>query len=310
MTAIRFDSPPDDQTRREGVYAGEILVLPPTGSSLEFCDFARSLIAEAFGTLEPQSAQFNLPVEDYARILATLKPKFIHHPESKRLVRGILTDLGCDSSDTYFDVPRMRSSTSDNYLTTGIAYAFHPHRDTWYSAPLCQINWWIPIYAIEASNAMAFHPQYFSNPVPNGSAAYDYQRWNESSRFNAVQHVGKDTREQPKAMVPIEAEPDIRLLPPVGGIIMFSGAQLHSSVPNTSGRTRFSIDFRTVNITDARQLRGAANQDSHCTGTSMPDYLRMSDLEHLPADIIDQYMPGHPQPARIPPFVAATVNVK
>jgi hypothetical protein len=300
MAAIRFDSPTDDQARRERVYSGELLVLPPTASSLEFCRFARSLIAEAFGNLEPESAQYKLPVEEYARVLAVLKPKFIHHPESKRLLCALLTELGCDANETYFDVPRMRSSTSDDYLTTGIAYAFHPHRDTWYSAPMCQINWWIPIYEIEASNAMAFHPQYFGKPVPNASAAYDYQRWNETSRFNAAQHVGKDTREQPKALVPIEAEPDIRLLPPVGGIIMFSGAQLHSSVPNTSGRTRFSIDFRTVNLSDARQLKGAVNQDSHCTGTAMPDYLRMSDFEHLPAEIISRYMPGHPQPARIP----------
>ena len=301
MTAILIDSPADDQARRERIYAGQILVLPPTAASLEMCTFARALLAEAFGTLEPQSAQYSLPVAEYAQILAALKPKFIHHPESKRLVRSLLDDLGCDPNETYFDVPRMRSSTSDNYLTTGIAYAFHPHRDTWYSAPMCQVNWWVPIYDIEARNAMAFHPQYFSNSVPNSSASYNYQLWNATSRFNAVQHIDKDTREQPKSLIPIEAEPDIRLLPPIGGIIMFSGAQLHSSVPNTSGRTRFSFDFRTVNLTDARLLRGAVNQDSHCTGTSMTDYLRMSDLEHLPREIIDRYMPGHPQPARIPP---------
>jgi hypothetical protein len=301
MTAIRIDTTADDLARRERIYSGDILVHPPTPSSLEFCELARDLLREAFGSLDPTFAQYTLSVEAYARVLATLKPKFIHHPESKRLVRGILQELGCDPNETYFDVPRMRSSTSDNYLTTGIAYAFHPHRDTWYSAPMCQVNWWIPIYEIEANNAMAFHPKYFNNPVPNGSAAYDYQRWNETSRFNAAQHVGQDTREQPKAKVSIEADPDIRLLPPVGGLIIFSGAQLHSSVPNTSGRTRYSIDFRTVNRTDARLLRGAVNQDSHCTGTAMPDYLRMSDLEHLPDDIIARYMPGHPQPARIPP---------
>ena len=46
------------------------------------------------------------------------------------LPRRILDDFGCDAEKTYFDVPRMRSSTSDNYLTTGIAFAWHPHRDT------------------------------------------------------------------------------------------------------------------------------------------------------------------------------------
>ena len=66
---------------------------------------------------------------------------------------------------TYFDGPRMRTATSDGYLTSGIAYAFHPHRDTWYSAPFCQINWWIPIYDIEPVNALAFHPRYWSHPA-------------------------------------------------------------------------------------------------------------------------------------------------
>src|SRR2546425_8585889 len=32
-------------------------------------------------------------------------------------------ELGCDLSRTYFDVPRMRTATSDAYLTAGLAYA-------------------------------------------------------------------------------------------------------------------------------------------------------------------------------------------
>lgn len=65
----------------------------------------------------------------------------------------------------------MRSSTSDNYLTSGIAYAFHPHRDTWYSAPMAQVNFWIPIYPITAENGVAFHRRYFDQLVKNGSRA-------------------------------------------------------------------------------------------------------------------------------------------
>ena len=60
---------------------------------------------------------------------------------------------------------------------------------------------------------------------------------------------------------------------------MFSGNQLHSTVPNTSGQTRFSIDFRTVNIGDVRSRREAPNVDSECTGTSLRDFLRVRDLE-------------------------------
>ena len=82
--------------------------------------------------------------EKCAEILAELKPKFIHHPKSKEYIQGILAEVGCDPEKTYFDVPRMRTAFPGDYLKTGIAYAFHPHRDTWYSASMCQINWWMP----------------------------------------------------------------------------------------------------------------------------------------------------------------------
>ena len=96
-------------------------------------ELARELIRDAFGSLDPETAQYHMPVEQYAAVLAELKPKFIHHPDSKRLIKQMLSETGCDLEKTYFDVPRMRTATSDDYLTTGIAYAFHPHRDTWYS---------------------------------------------------------------------------------------------------------------------------------------------------------------------------------
>ena len=51
---------------------------------------------------------------------------------------------------------------------------------------------------------------------------------------------------------------------------------------------------------DARALRGAPKRDSHCTGTAMPDYLRVSDLTHAPEEIQARYPPGHPQPAELP----------
>ena len=72
-----------------------------------------------------------------------------------------------------------------------------------------------------------------------------------------------------------------------GGIIIFSAAQMHSTVPNTSGHTRYSIDFRTVNRDDVAERRGAPNVDSACTGTTMRDYLRATDLAHVPAHELD-----------------------
>jgi hypothetical protein len=294
MNSVFFDSGLGDDARRERLYAGQLFVYAPVPSALALVEFARELIREAFGARDPELAQHEMPVEEYATLLAALKPKFIHHPHAKECLQGILRELGCDLTKTYFDVPRMRTATSENYLTSGIAYAFHPHRDTWYSAPFSQINWWLAIYDIQPSNAMAFHPRYWSQPVRNGSREYNYDEWNRTSRQEAAKHVKSDTRKQPKPQEPLELDPQIRLLPPIGGIIMFSGAQLHSTVPNDSGRTRFSIDFRTVHYADVAGRRGARNIDSECTGTTMRDYLRGTDLAQIPEDVCRTYDSGTP----------------
>ena len=287
---ILYDVDISDDVRRRQLYDGQLFVYSRRPSILGLVNFAKSMIEDAFGGLDPRTAQKNMEVERYADLLAKLKPAFIHHPELKRYLRSILEDLGCDLGKTYFDVPRMRSSTSDSYLTTGIAYAWHPHRDTWFSAPGCQINWWLPIYEIELENAMAFHPQYWSQPIPNSSSGYNYYTWNKLHRGeNVAKLVDKDPRPVPRATEKMELDPQIRLICPVGGVILFSAAQMHSSVPNTSGVTRFSIDFRTIHLDDAAEKRGAPNIDSACTGTVMRDYLKGADLSRVPEEIIAMY---------------------
>jgi hypothetical protein len=245
------------------------------------------MIEDAFGGLDPRSAQENMLVDEYAALLGKLKPAFIHHPESKRHIQKLLSSFGCELDKLYFDVSRMRSSTSDGYLTTRIAYAWHAHRDTWYSAPACQINWWLPIYEIQSDNTLAFHLCYWTQPAKNSSAGYNYYMWNKLHRGADVAKLTKeDPRPLPRATEPIELDPQVRVICPPGGVVLFSGTQIHSSVPNTSGVTRFSIDFRTVYVDDVVAKLGAPNIDSACTGTVMRDFLRCSDFARIPADVI------------------------
>ena len=289
MTAVLFDYDGDDEARRKLLFRGQLLVFSPRQNSLALVEFARELIREAFGAQDPRDAQHGLAVEEYVAVLSTLKPKFINHPASKDLVRGLLAEMGCDPVKTFFDVPRMRTVTSGGYLTSGIAYEFHPHRDTWYSAPMSQINWWIPIYGIEPDNTMAFHTRYWDTPLDNESSEYNYYEYVQTARKDAAKYIKKDTRKQPHPRGPIEMNPQLRLIPQVGGIVLFSGAHLHSTVPNTTGRTRFSIDFRTVQFDDVAARKGAPNIDSACTGTALRDYLRTSDLSRIPEELVFPY---------------------
>ncbi|KPM57500.1 hypothetical protein CcI49_23845 [Frankia sp. CcI49] len=299
MSTVLLDSALSDDDRRAKLYEGELFVYSPRPSTTAFVEFTRELIRDAFGDLDPETAQYHMPVEDYAALLAELKPRFIHHPTCKELIPAMLAELGCDISKTYFDVPRLRTSTSDDYLTSGIAYAFHPHRDTWYSAPFCQLNWWMPIFDIVPENGLAFHPRYFGQGVKNGSRTYNYYEWNKTNRASAAKHIKSDTRVQPKPEEEVEIFPQTRVIAPPGGMLVFSGNQLHSSVPNNSGRTRFSIDFRTVHFDDVVNHVGAPNVDSECTGTTMRDYLRGTDLSRIPEDLCLSYDEAPPLPDAI-----------
>lgn len=290
MTGLWFD-PNDlsDDDRRQSLYRGNLFVFSPCPSSVALCAFAREMIEAAFAPFDPREAQHHLPVETYAKILSELKPAFIHHARSKQLIQNVLREMGCDLSTTYFDVPRLRTSTSDGYLTSGIAYAFHPHRDTWYSAPQCQLNWWMPVYEVTAENGMAFYPQYWTQAVKNGSQDYNYTQWKQTSRYTAAKHIKTDTRKQPRPEEPMQLESHLTLVPRVGSIILFSAAQMHATMPNISGYTRFSIDFRTVHWDDIVAQRGAPNIDSDCTGTNLGDFLRGSDLTPVPDQFVSLY---------------------
>lgn len=286
MHTIYVNPSVSDQTRRQRLYEGQIFVFTPRPSTLALCDFAQEMLENAFRPLDPKMAQYSLPVEDFVKIIAPLKPAFIHHPQTKQLIRNILIEFGCDLETTYQDVPRLRNATSDGYLTSGVGYAFHPHRDTWYSAPMAQLNWWLPIYEIESECSMAFHPDYWYQPVKNDSSSFNYYEYNRTGRKDAAKHIKADTRKQPRPLDSIKTDPQLRIVCERGGVILFSGAQLHSTVPNTAGFTRYSIDFRTVNLDDLIHRKSAPNIDSAPQGTSLRDFLRVSDLTPLPDEII------------------------
>jgi hypothetical protein len=295
VTSVHHDARVDDDRRRQALYGGDLFVTSPDDATTTFCAFARELIEEAFGGLDPETAQDHLPVDRFASILSDLKPRFIHHPRSKELLTAILEHRGCDLELTYVDVPRLRSSTSGGYLTSGIAYAWHPHRDTWYSAPLSQLNFWMPVYDIEPGNAMAFHPAWFERAVPNSSATYNYYEWNTKYRAAAASNVHEETRPLPGPTEDVDISNPLILITPVGGLIEFSGQQLHSSVPNHTGRTRYSIDFRTVHLGDIEAGRSASGLDVECTGSSIRDFLRASDWTAVPDRIVRLFEDGTEQ---------------
>ena len=150
-----------------------------------------------------------MPVEEWVGRFAPVKPAFIHHPRTKGLIRDILVEMGCDADETYMDVPRLRGVTSDGYLTSGVGYAHHPHRDTWYSAPMAQLNWWLPIYPFETSS-MAF-PPLLGRGRRERLGELQLLRVEPWSAARTPRSTSRATRKQPKAEQHVELEPQVRV---------------------------------------------------------------------------------------------------
>jgi hypothetical protein len=298
MNAIWINRTASDEERRRALYDGEIFLYDRLPSVERFVSFTRDLLQNAFAPHDPERIHEVLSPAELASVLGTLKPAFTHHPESWKLMTGILAELGCDLADVHCDVPKLRTAYPVGHLTKGIAYAFPAHRDTWYAGPQAQINWWLPIFPLEADNAMAFYPRYFAKAIDNDSDRFNYYRRN-LERSNAQQFVKEDPRAQPAATGLAADEAEIRVLPNTGGILIFSGSQLHGTVPNTSGRSRYSIDFRTVCKSDVEADRGAPALDVHCTGTALRDFRRASDRAPLGEELARRLDPTGPTEGEI-----------
>jgi len=287
MANVYFDyMQSEDETRRQRIFDGNIFLTSPVPSVATLCGYARSMIEDVFSESDPRKAQNNLAVEQFVTTIGPLKSKFTNDLHTKELVRNILSEFGCDLDNTYFDVPRLRIATHSGYLTAGVGYAYRPHRDIWYSSPTCQVNWWIPVYRLTAEQALVFYPSYWACPVQNSSREFDYDDWCRIGRQQAASQIKVDTRKHPLAHDEISPNSELRLVCDAASTICFSSAQLHGTAANTSGLTRFSLDFRTIGLDDLLSGRGAPNLDSAATGTTIGDFIRASDFCPISPELI------------------------
>ncbi len=291
MPATYIDQEFSDLDRRQAIYGGDILFYSPLDSSIALCDLAWEMIVDAFSPIQPESAQFEMPVEKFVEIISKLKPAFTHHPEAKKHLRALIEEIGADPNETYFDVPKLRIVSSDGYLTAGMGYAYKSHRDTWYACPESQINWWTPIRPITERCGLAFYPAEFDREVPNNSQDFDAYQWNADGRKNAGKYINSDPRPHPRFQGESLEAPKILVGAPAS-LIAFSAQHLHGTVPNDSGKTRFSIDFRTVNKQDILDHKGVKLTDNRSTGTTLRDFMRFTDHTRFDEAVVASYDDG------------------
>jgi len=279
MTTIYVNRRIDEPDRRQRLFAGDFFLYTDVAESHAIVGWAKQLIGEAFGDLDPQHAQHKLDVEEFVKRVGPLKSRFTNDSHTKELCQALVRAMGADPDETYFDLPRLRVVPSDNYLSAGVSYAYKAHRDTWYAHPPCLVNYWVPVYDAVGDNVMSMFVRYWDRPVAN--AGFDYERWVKESRFAASANIREENRPHPVPLEEIDTKGEIRIAQNAGGIMMFSTCHLHATAPNVSGVTRFSYDLRTISLRDLKEGRGPSNLDAVAQGSTVKDFLRVSDLTPL-----------------------------
>ena len=294
MTILIDPAMSHDEFRTQ-LYGGHLIVLTRLQTLADFVEYTRQELVELFKPHDPEHVHEHIEPAQMAKILGAWKPRFIHSEQSKKLVRAVIHEAGFPAEQTHYDLPKPRTSFPVGHLTTGVAFAFPWHRDVWYSAPAQQINWWLPIFPVREDNAMGFDLPSFNRAVPNSSGGFDYYE-NNASRFTTATQVTLERQTRPGAL---DHHPDqqVIILPAPGEVLLFSGAQLHTSTPNTSGRARFSVDFRTVNVPDMLVGRGAPLVDADCTGTAIRDFINVADESSFDEQLVRDLYGAPPEGA-------------
>ena len=281
MTTLHLNASHSDDQRRKAIFGGEFFVYSARDAVVALCAHAQGMIAETFAGQDPETAQYQYAVEEFAAKIGPLKSRFTNDLRTKELIREVLQAFGHDLTETYFDVPRLRVVTSDNFLTAGVGYAYKAHRDTWYSSPESQINWWLPVYDLASERTLAFYPKYWTQPVANSSEGFDYNEWTRVARTVATTQIKTDTRNHPLPTEPMDEKSEMRLVLKSAESVLFSASHVHATVPNSSGKTRFSLDFRTVHLRDLETKAGSPNIDNRSKGSTLGDFLRAADFAPL-----------------------------
>ena len=294
MSTIYFDTHLGDEERRRRLYSGDVFVYSPRPSDPALTELARELIEAAFAPLDPQHAQDSLPVEKFVEIARSPQAP-VHPPPADQGAAGRAA-------------PRPRVRHRQDLLRRPPHAGRHQrrlsHRRRRLPAPSAPRHLVPPPMASSTGGCRSSRS---SRRAPSRSTPDTGRAGGELlERVQPlrVEPGGPEARrEGGQGGYPQAAQAEDRWsssprsassCPPA--VLIFSGAQLHSSVPNSSGRTRFSIDFRTAHLDELKTL-GEQRRTSTATAPARPSSScgAPRDLSPLPGG---RHPPLRSQPAR------------
>ncbi|MBI4820816.1 MAG: hypothetical protein HY791_31415 [Deltaproteobacteria bacterium] len=266
----------EEQLRR--AFAGDVFLAEASHAAKQVTEEVAHLLRQTYGENLQDPATANMP-DFWGRMVALrryikLSPRFAAH--AVNLARS----LGLDPNRTVFAPFRLRAILHRGHELPINASGYVVHRDTWYAHPASAVVAWVPLFDVTEEETFFFYPDFFTKPVfPNDSEGFEYA--SEASialdrKVAAEAARANELAKSPEEATGLDLGQRLSFDAKAAETLVFSCAQLHATQRSASGRTRFSIDCRFVNLDQYERGLGAPNVDNRSVGTALVDYLPCS----------------------------------
>jgi hypothetical protein len=275
MTTMQRDLPASNEALRRELYEGGLFLADPTPASQRLADDARALLDDALGG-DIRTAHARFSNDDLFLRIGRLRRVLYLEPRFHDAVREALASLGFDPTRCAFDPIRIRVVLDRGHEIPGAKAVYYPHRDTWYAHPQSMIAWWIPLDDLRDDETFVFFPSFFRAPVPNDSEIFDYDDWVRrgwSLKIGWQDPKAGLVARYPSTTGPVDIDETVGFSCRRGQNLLFSGSHYHRTLAQSAGRTRYSLDFRIVQLDDHARGLGAPNVDNRSRGSCLVDYV-------------------------------------
>lgn len=241
LMKIYFDEHLADQQRRKALHDGQVFVYSANCYSSQLATLAQSLCEDQFFPHHPRIAHRHIRWDDFKCEVQQLNTKFREHPESQRLVAGLLVEMNCAPQETYFCQPHIEVASPANPESS------QPSADAWSDSteplqPFCSQNWWLPVYPISPNDGPALK----ETTTTNG-------------QNNALDNTS-----------------DVRFVCPPGAMAVTCANRLRPTVSCTVQVSAFNIVFRSVNAADLNYSQLHESSGNATSNLLLPEYKQIS----------------------------------
>jgi len=262
--------PEKNNPLRQKIYQGCLYKIPANSFSQRLITDVKQDL-KSFFKVDLATVHVHLSNEIFLQKLHHIRQKILAKAYTHKL-NALISSLGFAPCENALDPLRLRCVKHDMHKNPDARIAYTAHRDTWFGNPQNQINWWIPLHDISEEQSFKFYPGFFDRPIVNNSEHFDFYRLQKNGWQTPKKH--KIEAIYPEVLDPLLLEKKgLKFTCKAGDIILFSGAQLHQTHKNSSGHSRFSLDFRTVHLDDFAHNIGAPNVDNKSQPEALSDYL-------------------------------------